>query len=256
VYLATVGTSHVRKLRSDWQGVLAKWLHPTGGAGIDRADFGFWINLAAASLKDLNRITSDKELRAEANELAGPEFVQLAGAIGQLAKATELFSVPRSCRNSWKGHGGYMKPTDAARLDNELQQSLRNFYEITASIFRYLQLVRVGTAEVTDAGFKFQIEKLSGSDPTFQRQRVELSRPEKSNALAFWIDGARTMCRSVPFFRLGVPQRPQETSFYVFNRIDKDGFRWISYQETLEQEYVAPPDDELRGIVELGISPS
>jgi hypothetical protein len=116
VYLAAVGTSHVRKLRSEWHGVLAKWLHPTGGAGIDRADFGFWINLAAASLKDLNRITSDKELRAEANELAGPEFVQLAGTIGQLAKATELFAVPRSCRNSWKGHGGYMKATDAARL--------------------------------------------------------------------------------------------------------------------------------------------
>ena len=31
---------------------------------------------------------------------------------------------------------GYMKPSDAARLDNELQQSIRDFYEITSSLFR------------------------------------------------------------------------------------------------------------------------
>jgi hypothetical protein len=78
VYLATVGASHVKALRSDWKDVLATWLHPTGGAGIERADFGFWINLAAASLKDTNRIASDKELRAKAIEIAGPELVQLA----------------------------------------------------------------------------------------------------------------------------------------------------------------------------------
>lgn len=49
VYLAAVGTSHVKALRPDWQDVLAKWLHPPVGAGIERTDFGFWINLAAVS---------------------------------------------------------------------------------------------------------------------------------------------------------------------------------------------------------------
>ena len=78
VYLATIGTSYVKACRPDWQDVLAKWLHPSGGAGIERADFGFWINLATATLKDMSRIASDKELRAKAEEIAGPELVQLA----------------------------------------------------------------------------------------------------------------------------------------------------------------------------------
>jgi hypothetical protein len=144
-----------------------------------------------------------------------------------------------------------MKASDATRLDGELQQSIRGFYENTASIFRHLQLVRPGMAEVTDTGFKFEIETLAGSDPVFQRQQVELARPAKSNALAFWCSGARTMCHAIPFFRLGVPQRPQETSFYVFNRIEKGSIRWISYQEALEQAFTAP-DDELLGIIALG----
>jgi len=251
IYLAAIGTSHVKALRADWQDLLARWLHPSGGAGIERADFGFWINLAAASLKDTSRIASDKELRATAEGIAGPELVQSASTIGMLGKATELLGIPRDYRNSWKGHGGHMKPSDATRLDEELQQSIRGFYENTASIFRRLQLVRPGRAEVTDTGLKFEVEKLVGSDPVFQRGQVEVDRLVKSNALAFWMNGARTMCHAVPFFRLGVPQRPQETSFYVFNRLEKKGIRWISYQEALEQQVIAP-DDELLGIIALG----
>jgi hypothetical protein len=63
--------------------------------------------------------------------------------------------------------------------------------------------------------------------------------------------GTRVMCAALPFFRLGLPQQPQETSFYVFNRVEDGGFRWISYQETREQEFIAP-DDELRGIIAMG----
>ena len=98
---------------------------------------------------------------------------------------------------------------------------------------------------------KYDVEKLSGSDPTFERTQVELDRPAKTNALAFWMSGTRTMCRALPFFRLGAPQQPQETSFYVFNRVENGGFRWISYQVTREQEFVAP-DEELLDLVALG----
>jgi hypothetical protein len=59
------------------------------------------------------------------------------------------------------------------------------------------------------------------------------------------------MCRALPFFRLGAPQQPQETSFYVYNRVENDGYRWISYQEAREQEFIAP-DDELLTIIALG----
>ena len=86
-----------------------------------------------------------------------------------------------------------------------------------------------------------------------EREQVELDRPAKTNALAFWMSGARTMCRALPFFRLGLPQEPQETSIYVFNRVEDRGFRWISYQEAREQEFVAP-DDELLEIISLGRS--
>jgi hypothetical protein len=148
-----------------------------------------------------------------------------------------------------------MKASDAARLEEELKVSVRSFYEIAAPVFRHLQLVRLGMAEVTDRFYRFQIEKLSGSDPTFQKLQVELDQQMTSNSLAFWMTGARTMCRALPFFRLGVPQQHQERSVYVFNRIEHGGFRWISYQEAAEQE-VIEPNDELLAIIELERAPN
>jgi hypothetical protein len=251
IYLATVGASHVKAMRRDWQEVMAKWLHPTGSLGIERADFGFWIGLAGASLKDVSRITSDRDLRTAASDLAGAEFVEAASPIGALGKATAILDVARRYRNSWKGHGGHIKASDATRLDTQLQQQIRDLYEATASTLRRLQLVLPGMAEVLDVGMRYKIERLSGSDPTFVTEIVQLDRPAKSNSLAFWITGSRTMCRAIPFIRLGAPQQPRETSFYVFNRVEKDGFRWISYQEAHQQDFIAP-DDELLSIIALG----
>jgi hypothetical protein len=251
VYLAAVGASHVKALRQDWPDVLAKWLHPAGSAGIERADFGFWIGLAGASLKDTARITSDKDLRAAAIETGGPELVQVASTLGGLGKTTEALDVARRFRNSWKGHGGHLKASDAERLDRDLQQQVRDLYEGTSSLLRSVQLVRPGMAEVTDTGLRYKVDLLSGSDPTFEARQVEFDRPVKSGALAFWGVDSRTMCRALPFFRLGAPQQPQETSFYVFNRVENGGFRWICYQEAREQEFVAP-DEELRSIIALG----
>lgn len=157
VYLATIGASHVKLMRNDWKDVLARWLHPRGSAGIERADFGFWVSLAGASLKDVNRIGSDKDLRALAIERAGSEIIQFTSLIGSLGKATEPLDVARRYRNSWKGHGGYIKPSDAERLVEEMAPSVRDFYEIAASTLRALQLVKPGLAEVTDTGHRYQV---------------------------------------------------------------------------------------------------
>ena len=250
VYLATVGTSHIKMLRQNWQSTIADWIHPAGAAGIERADFGFWLNLATTSLKDVNRIGSEKDLRASAEALAGPELLQAAEAIGSLGKAFQPLDTARRYRNSWMAHGGHMKPSDAARLAEELLQSVRDFYEIAAGPFRRLRLVRPGKAEVTDYGITFEVERLVGSDPTFSRENVELDRPVKSNALSFWMEGSRTMCRALPFFRFGIPQKVAETSFYVFNRMEQGKLRWVSYQETQEQELFVP-DDELLSLISM-----
>ena len=47
------------------------------------------------------------------------------------------------------------------------------------------------------------------------------------------------------------PKVREPPGFYVFNRVEKGGLRWISYQEAREQEIFAP-DEELAGLISLG----
>jgi len=250
IYLAAIGTSYVRALRPDYQDLFAKWLHPSGSAGIERSDFAFWISLAGASLKDTSRIVSNPDLKKAGAERAGPELAFNAGAVASLSKSAELLNVPLRLRNLQKAHGGRIKASDAARFDEELQETLRNFYEATSSVFRRVILVRPGVNKYDGISFKYEIEKLSGSDPTFETEIVELDRPIKADALAFWSAGSRSMCPAIPILRLGAPQAPKETSIYVFNRVEADGFRWVSYQEAQTQEFTAS-DEELNELISV-----
>ena len=248
IYLAAIGTSHVKELRPDWQQHLAKWFHPTGYAGIERTSFGFWTTLARTSLKDLRRIGSTEKLRTAAEDKSGNEMVEVASNIGLLGKAVGVLDTVRGYRNTWKGHGGYLKESDAKRHDRELQQSIDNFYEATAGAFKRLLLVRTGSAEVNDGVMTYHVDILAGSDPAFEAGTAKLSHTVNSRTLAFWTRGAGVMCQALPLFRLGVPQRPQETDFYVFNRVEPNGFRWISYHDADEQDFV-DSDEELNNLI-------
>ena len=83
----------------------------------------------------------------------------------------------------------------------------------------------------------------------FERRTIEIDSHEKTGSLAFWFPEYHNVCRMMPFMRLGRPQEPQETSFYVYNRVEERGFRWISYQEAREQEIVAR-DEELAALIQ------
>lgn len=255
IYLAVIGLSYVKEMRLDWQEIMTKWLYPSGAVNIKQAGFGFWVRVASESLKGIRRITSNKELREAAQDLAGLELLNTASTIGQLGKATEVLNVPRERRNSWKGHGGYIKDDDAIKIDNQLQQSIYELYEASASIFKRLKLVRLGKAESKNSYLSFEIEDLTGSDPTFKRSQVELDidklLPETKD-LAFWMNGSRTMCRMLPFFRIGAPQQLGESCVYVFNRVEKKGLRWVSYQEAREQEFFEQ-DDEISNLISTGL---
>lgn len=250
IYLAALGMSYVRDLHADWTEVVVRWLHPEGAVGIERADFGFWIALARASLKELRRITSDVELRNSAHERAGPELVEQAATLGALGRSLEPLDTARNYRNNWIGHGGHIKDSDATRLEGELRLSVRRYYEIAAPTFRKVLLLRPGSLDATSVGYRYRVEMLAGSDPTFISDEILVGNLVKSHELAFWFKGSRIMCHTVPFLRMGHPQDVTEPTVYVFNRVVDGGYRWVSYQEAREQEATLA-DSEIAHLLSL-----
>ena len=249
VYIAAVSTSHVKALSLDWREKFSKWFHPKGLAGIEQTTFGFWTILASTSLKELSRIGSDPELRDVAEDKAGVELIEVARSLEPLRKTRRILDDVRRCRNTLKGHGGYLKDLDAEQHVRDLQQSIRDFYDVSAGVFNQNLLVKTGSVDVIDGVMAYQVNILVGSDPAFESGIAEVNHSVDSHTLAFWKKDADVMCKALPFFRLGVPKRPQETDFYVFNRVVPDGFRWISYHDADEQDFVAD-DHELQSLMD------
>ena len=249
VYIAAIGTSHVRALSSDWREKFSKWFHPKGLAGIEQTTFGFWTILASTSLKELSRISSDPELRDVAEDKSGFELVEVARSLEPLRKTRGVLDDVRRCRNTLKGHGGYLKDLDAEQYVRDLQQSIRDFYDASASVFNQNLLVKTGSVDVINGVMAYQVNILVGSDPAFESGVAEVNHRVDSHTLAFWKKDADVMCKTLPFFRMGVPKRPRKTDFYVFSRIVSDGFRWISYHDADEQEFVAD-DCELQDLMD------
>ncbi len=254
IYIASIGASHVKALEHEnkWQECFSKWFYPEKGNDIERADFGFWLQLAQNSLKEVRRISSNPENREQAIKQAH-DLLYTTERIGKLSDTVTILDSVRTIRNEWKGHGGYINPALATRLVEDLQESIRKIYSTTATIFRQLLLIRPGSATVLDESYKYEYTELMGSDPTFRNESVELRGKTKSDALAFWMKGSKTACPALPFFRFSTPEDPQGSSFYVYNRIKKKGFRWISYQEAQEPHLIAP-NDELQDLIVLAKS--
>lgn len=247
VYLAAVGRAHVRALRSDAATALDDLAYPPKMAGIERADFGFWINFAQGCGKELKRTLGDRDLRVAASDYAGPSLVGAAEMLMSVGEAAAILNGPRDIRNRF-AHGGHVKESDAEELVAEMQAPISSLYALCAPIFRRMWLVRLGSPDMDDEGYAYRAEVLRGSDPTFEHTSFHTAQRGNTNSLAFWHHEQQDLVVNVPFFMLGKPTKPSERTVYVYNRVENGALHWVSYQEA--QEQTASTDTRaLRGIV-------
>lgn len=143
-----------------------------------------------------------------------------------------------------------MKDTDAIRLNGELQTVLRDLFAETAASLRKARLVRIGSCQMRGEHNVYQADLLQGSDPTFKRLPVGSRRRADSGTLAIWYPQFDELVARVPFFRLGAPKDPAESTVYVYNRVETGGLRWVSYQEARDQDILIA-DDGLDGLIRV-----
>lgn len=238
IFVAQIGVSHALALREDAEAQLKNWFYPKQGSSIEHAGFGLWCMVGRQSLKAVNQVVSDPELKSNAEAKAGLALLQAAEELSGVRRPIEPLDEARRLRNDWVGHGGRPRRCDYEAIVKELEAPLRELFESTSRLFRRLLLVRVGRADVMDDGIRHDIELLIGSDPRFAQDKVEVRKPIRRGELAFWLRGAAAMCPAVPLIRLETPDEPGQTAVYALNRARQGEFRWVSYEEAPTPEIV------------------
>jgi len=238
VFTAMLGTSYAQKLHEESDVLLLKWLKPSGGSTILKTDFNFWISVAAGSLKAISSTLDNPVKLNTAKVTAGSSIVEGAKSVVVLRGIRVFLEEAKEFRNS-KSHGGLIKEQDAKARLKELENILRETYAIAAPFFRKCLLVQSGTADyLGEEGFDCRLQKLASSDPQFEEVLARLKTPARINSLGFWMVGSEAVCEAIPFVKLGSPKIDQDTAVYVYNSVNDEGMKWISFDHTQQQEII------------------
>jgi len=215
-----------------------------------RSSFGDWVVFGERLAKFTRRMLSDQEERARCLALYKTQRVDL---IDVLASKT-LYAVLKTAntyRNDWKAHGGVESAKEEARRLALLEIELTRTREVLADSFSESLLLRPGPSEYRQGLFQYKATSLMGTRTMFRTVTVETSLPMEADRIYLLDMSSRTPLEVVPFFRMMPGPKTEETACYFYNRVVKDGVRWVSYHFEQEAEVVKPDKVLLDLIQEL-----
>ena len=196
---------------------------------LHRATFGTWKLVIENLAKQVRQmLTEGGDARALCAELfqdpslAIAEMVSSKGLLEILAKTNKM-------RNDWAGHGGVVGQ-DEARIRNEcLLKEVQKLRGLMSDVWNEMQLVQGIHCRPRHGVFENEIAIMMGSNSEFLKE----ARPMNS-----WLDveylylsrqDASSSLRLLPLIQVGPSPQSAKNACYFFNRLEKDGVRFVSY---------------------------
>lgn len=140
-------------------------------------------------------------------------------------------------RNNWKGHGGYENEDTARKRMTLLESELVKIHEIYQEVFEDYYMVRPVNGKLKAGIFKYQVTSLMGTNPIFMKIEIETNTALDESYLYFIHKGGVEPLTLVPLIKFGTNPTAEENACYFYNRIDKNGVRWVSYHFGEKEEF-------------------
>jgi hypothetical protein len=211
---------HRTKLRDAWK---------KQNFSLERATFGTWkvvVEYFAKQTRELLSADTDKRM------LCADIFADPSLALPEMLARNELAAVlseSNKMRNDWAGHGGVVSPAEAQLRNQQLLSEVQNLRDAMADGWAQAQLVQCLHCKPRQGVFENEVAILTGSNSEFLKE---------SRSMSSWLDVERLYLASrdsgralllMPLMQVGPSPSSAKNACYFFNRVDKDGARFISY---------------------------
>ena len=97
-----------------------------------------------------------------------------------------------------------------------------------------------GGKPVHKSVYYYTAEKLTGSRQVFAQEKVQTTRAMDSDELYLFDTVSQQPLQLLHFFRMMQSPRTEEIACYFFNRVEKEGVRWVSYHFERDADVVSP----------------
>jgi len=196
---------------------------------LERSTFGTWkVIVEYLSKQTRSYLFGDPIQRKLCLEL----FYDESGAFPEMLSGKDLVAVlaaANKLRNDWTGHGGMVGEGEAKERNEQLVGELQRLRQSMKDVWQGTRLIRAIHCRPSKGRFDNEVAILVGSNSEFLKE---------SRAMAVWLDVERLYLISkdsdqalllLPLMHVGASPESAKNACYFFNRVEKDGARFISY---------------------------
>jgi hypothetical protein len=225
-----------------------------------RATFGVWKVVVEYLGKQTRDLLNGSEERKICGELFADPSLSLPTILSRVELANSLTAVNKM-RNDWTGHGGVVGPEVAQLRNEQLLAQLQSLRNILSDVWAGARLVHPIRGVKRKGIFENELQILMGSNSPFLSAWLPMATLLDSERIHIVSEGASFGLTLLPLVHIGSSPLSAKNAFYFFNRLDRDGARFISYHYVEKPELTGQFADALQTIryltgVELEGSPS
>lgn len=213
-----------------------------------RATFGTWKLVVENLGKRVRQMLSgDKDARALCAELFQDPSLPLAEMVSS-KELLEILSRTNKMRNDWAGHSGVVGQDEAKIRNEQLLEEVQKFRALTGDLWLETQLIRGLHCRPRHGMFENEIAIMMGSNSEFLKEARQMNNWLDVEHLYLSRKDASGSLRLLPLIQVGPSPQSAKNACYFFNRLEKDGVRFISYHFTDQPELKGPFDEALKTI--------
>jgi hypothetical protein len=216
-------------------------------ANFERSSFGDWVIIGERIAKQTRRLMDSKESKEQILDLFGRPHDQFIKMITNKA----IFASLREAsilRNNWVGHAGVVsKKTWNERL-HQAEDILAPIRRMVADSFSNMPLISPKLGEFDKGVFQTNVELIMGTRSVFKKSVVNTLVPMEKGGLYLLATEQRNPVKLLPLVKMMESPKTEQNACYFYNRIEKDGVRWISYHFESESEIIKPDSEVLKAL--------
>ncbi len=215
-----------------------------------RATFGTWrlvmeyLGKQARGLLSENGKRPDDAMndRAVCADMFADPSLSLPEALSR-KELTDILSRTNKMRNDWSGHGGVVGQEEAESRNQQLLGEVQRLREAIADTWAETQLIHALHCIPRRGVFENEVAILMGSNNEFLKE---------TRAMGSWLDVERLYLskkdsgralKLLPLVQVGPSPQSAKNACYFFNRLERDGARFISYHFTDRPELTSQFSD-------------
>jgi hypothetical protein len=201
-----------------------------------RATFGSWklvVEYLGKQTRDLlNEIGKEpndaKNDRALCSDMFADSSLSLPGALSRKELAA-ILSTTNKMRNDWSGHSGVVGQEEAELRNQQLLAQVQKLREAIADIWDETQLIHALHCRPRRGVFENEVAILIGSNNEFLKETWPMATWLDVECLYLSKKDSGGALKLLPLVQVGPSPQSAKNACYFFNRLERDGARFISY---------------------------